>query len=220
MKSRILPVLCEVILVFALSGCGNKVTEGIAIDNKQTIDFSKVSKVTLLAFEDPNVSKTIHSHKFVNSLDDYYRHNWMYEAAFRAYRTVSENSDQYKKQAANVSIDDFIEEKTGHYVIANYSENEALPGLTGKYKTMVFDAETGDFWCGTDEHNLNVYNKCQIEDFRADGSLLEIIEGKWKFPEYDNVVEYLCCAGWMGREYTEEELRDIEYFEYLESLGE
>ena len=44
MKNRMLPVLCGVILVFALSGCGNKMTEGIAIDNKQTIDFQQFQK--------------------------------------------------------------------------------------------------------------------------------------------------------------------------------
>ena len=219
MRTKKFPVICAMILILALSGCADNATEEMDV-NKNTIDFSKVSKVTFLSFEDPDVSKSLYSHEIANSLNDYYKYNWMYEDAFRAYRTVSENSDQYKKHSANVSIDDFIEEKTGHYVIANYSEKEAMPGLTGKYRTMVYNAETGDFWCGTDEHNLVVYNECKIEDFRVDGSLLEIIEGKWKFPEYDNVVEYLCCAGWMGREYTEEELREFEYFEYLESLDE
>lgn len=219
-------LLIGVVMVLALTACGSKNSFGdntaeIKLkkcnEENNILDFSKVSKITMLSFENPDVSKTIYSHEVSNTLNDFYRHGGFYESAFRAYSRVSTNC-KYEKSKTKKSIDDFISEKQGHFVVIDFMSDESIPGLSGQYKTIIYNAENGNWWCGSDRKNLYVCNQCSSDDFKADRNLLEIIEGKWALPKYGNVVEFLVSGDWFGDQYTEEEIKDLEYFEWLESL--
>lgn len=219
--------LIGIVMVLALTACGirnsSNTTAEIRLNTESNeenniLDFSNVYKVTMLSFEDPDVSKTIYSHEFDNTLDDFYKHSGFYESAFRVYSRVTDNSLQYDKNSDNTSIDDFIAERRGHYVLIDFFSNETIPGMTGQYKTIAYDAESGNWWCGADRENLYVCNRLSSDDFGMDRNLLGIIEGKWPLPKYGNVVEFLVSGDWFGDQYSEEEIKDLEYFEYLESL--
>lgn len=138
------------------------------------------------------------THKMKYTLNDCYKRNDYYEAVFRSYDNIVGCSEYYEIEQVNYTLDELMENRPEHYhFIVMDAEGPCLPDFNNDCSTLVFDVETGDYWAGTDSQNLNIYGKCQNNDYDADSQLISYVEGYWEFPKYDNFYEYMASMDWL-----------------------
>lgn len=175
-----------------LCGCSNSTV----VDQDAYINFSNIDRVSFISFQDQDASKTTFSHKFSNDLNDLYRHYDYYEATYRAYKNVMVSEAQYDIQMSEMSVDDLTAKAKEHYICVDLLNDEEFPYADARYKTLIFNVESGDFWVGADCEHLSLYGHCENDEYHADTDLLEYVEGKWLFPEYHTVYEYILSGDW------------------------
>ena len=140
------------------------------------------------------------THHFKNNLNDWFRHQDMYETTTRIFDEISSQETDYSFSNVDTSVDNFIENGEGHFVVVDMLDEGQLPIENKEYKTLVFNAENGDIWLGVDRDHLTLSSKNFNSDYMPDKQLCEYIEGHWEVPEYDNFYEYLNSCDWMSEE--------------------
>lgn len=206
---KVLSAITILSLSIGLLGCGKNLSLSANTYEDEQIQFPEVHKCSFVSLtEDYDeeeqewyLDSNTFRHTMKYDLNDFYRHNDNYEAIYRTYKNVQGNSANYTTSRVSQSLDGLKEQAAAlehyHFIVLDLAGDDLLPNSEEKYQTLVFDAETGDYWAGASSDELSVYGKCVDKEFSADSDLIEYVEGKWPVPEYMTFYEYLCSMDWM-----------------------
>ena len=179
-----------------LGGCA-KIPEA----EPENFHSEKLGKITFVSFKEQDAKQVLYAHKCKHDLNDLYLRWAYYEAAYRIYKDLSDETSDYEISNVDVTSDEIFAGGKGHFVKLDMPDgvdwfDGDRPIQNDQYSSILYDAQNGDFWAGEADGHMTVFAE-RTKEYQTQGDLLTIIEGEWKEPKYRSVYEMLAGGGWL-----------------------